>query len=174
MPPDPKSLPHTAAIGLGSNLGDRSRHLAAAIEALHRADGVRVVSSSEPIETPPLGPPGQQPYLNSACILRTSRSPRALLRLLRRIEASRGRDRVNAQRWGPRTLDLDLLLYDERVIDEPGLTIPHPRLHERAFVLEPLAAIAPDMHLPTLGMTVSAATHLLLSAPDASPEDASA
>ena len=171
MPPDLHSHLHIAAIGLGSNLGNRARHLKAATEALVRANGVTLISVSEAIVTPPIGPPGQQQYLNAACTVRTSRTPRALLRLLQRIEGSRGRDRGNCMRWGPRTLDLDLLLYDEVVLDEPGLAIPHRRLHERTFVLMPLAQIAADMAVPTLGISVGEAWGALSASAAGGAED---
>ncbi len=146
--------PTQAAIALGSNLGNRRRHLDAALAAIARAAGVEIIEPSTFIETPPFGPPGQRDYLNAACLVRTTRSPRSLLRLLRRIECRRGRDRINGHRWGPRTLDLDLLLYDAVVMDTPELTLPHPRLHLRRFVLEPLAEVAPRMVVPTLSRTV--------------------
>jgi 2-amino-4-hydroxy-6-hydroxymethyldihydropteridine diphosphokinase len=91
---------------------------------------------------------------NAAALLRTGLSPRALLDELLRIEHEHGRDRTRVERWGPRTLDLDLLLYGHAVIDEPGLTVPHPQLHERAFVLDPLVRLAPGMLVPTLGCTI--------------------
>ncbi len=152
----PKSLrnPAQAAIALGSNLGNRRRHLDAAVAALARAAGVEVIETSTFIETPPFGPRGQRDYFNAACLVRTTRSPHSLLRLLRRIECRRGRDRINGHRWGPRTLDLDLLLYDAVVIDTSDLTVPHQRLHSRRFVLEPLAEIAPNLAVPTFNRTV--------------------
>lgn len=137
-----------AAIALGSNLGDRQRHLDAALLRLGRSRGIALLDCSPVLETPPVGPPGQRPYLNAVCIVSCTRTPLALLRLLRRIEATRGRDRVRGQQWGPRTLDLDLLLYADRVLDHPLLTLPHPRLHQRRFVLEPLCAVAPDWVVP--------------------------
>jgi 2-amino-4-hydroxy-6-hydroxymethyldihydropteridine diphosphokinase len=139
---------------LGSNLGDRLAHLDAALVLLDRADGLQMLDCSPVIETPPFGPPGQRHYLNAVCVVACRRTPLALLRLLRRIECSRGRDRVNGQRWGPRTLDLDLLLYADRIIDHPLLTVPHPRLHLRRFVLEPLSLVAPQWQVPTLRKTV--------------------
>jgi 2-amino-4-hydroxy-6-hydroxymethyldihydropteridine diphosphokinase len=127
-----------AYVGFGSNLGDRERTLRAAVEALAASAGVDVVGVSSFRETDPVGPVLDQPrFLNGAVALETSLSARALLELLLEIEARFGRTREGPA-GGPRTLDLDLLLYGEERIDEPGLEVPHPRLHERAFVLEPL------------------------------------
>lgn len=145
-----------AAVGLGSNVGDRRAHLDAAVNALVSTNGIRVVAVSKAIETPPVGPVHQPSFLNGAVVLETSLRPRALLSVLLDVERSRGRDRAREQRWGPRTLDLDLLLYGSSSIDEPGLTVPHPRMHERRFVLEPLAEIAPDWIVPGLDQAVGA------------------
>ena len=154
----PAPTPHRAAIALGANIetpgATRRGHLDAAIRALADPPRTRVVAASEPIETEPVGPPGQGPYLNGAAILETTLEPRALLARLLEVERSRGRERGAEQRWGPRTLDLDLLLYDDLALDEPGLTIPHPRMGERRFVLAPLAAIAPDWVVPGVDATV--------------------
>lgn len=143
-----------ACIGLGSNLGDRAGHLRAGVDALSALPHTELIAASDPIQTDPVGPVPQGPYLNAAAMVRTSLSPRVLLNVLLAIERTRGRDRSREQRWGPRPLDLDLLLYGNAVVDEPGLTIPHPRLHERAFVLVPLAQIASGLVVPTLGRTV--------------------
>jgi 2-amino-4-hydroxy-6-hydroxymethyldihydropteridine diphosphokinase len=143
-----------AFIGLGSNLGDRQGWLARAVEALGGTPGVRVVAVSALYETAPVGPP-QGPYLNAALRLRTTLSPRALLERLLEIEAGAGRVR-GAERNAPRTLDLDLLLYADRRIREPGLEVPHPRLAERPFVLEPLCDVAPDREHPALGLRIDA------------------
>lgn len=155
----PAPTRHRAAIALGSNIetpeATRRSHLDAAIRALDDPPRTRVVAASEAIETEPVGPAGQGPYLNAAAILETALPPRDLLARLLEIERSRGRDRAAEQRWGPRTLDLDLLLYDDLELDEPGLTIPHPRMPDRRFVLEPLAAIAPDWTVPGLDATVA-------------------
>lgn len=147
---------HTAHIALGSNLGDRRAHIEAAVSALCRREGVEVVRVSTLTETEPVGPPGQGPYLNGAATLSTPLGARELVGLLLRIEREVGRDRSeDSVRWGPRVIDLDLLLYEDQVIDEPGLTLPHPRLHERDFVLVPLAEIAPSARHPVLGATAS-------------------
>jgi 2-amino-4-hydroxy-6-hydroxymethyldihydropteridine diphosphokinase len=143
--------PVLAYVGLGSNLGDRAGHLGAAAEAMARLPGTGLVALSDTIETAPVGPVAQGPFLNAAAALRTVLPARALLEALLEIERSRGRDRTREQRWGPRTLDLDLLVFGADVIDEPGLTVPHPRLREREFVLRPLAQIAPGLVVPGLG-----------------------
>ena len=133
-----------AYVGLGANLGDRERTLRAAVDALAAEDGVEVVSVSVLRETEPVGV-GQQPlYLNGAAELETTLTARRLLDRLLAVEQRFGRIRVPGEQ-GPRTLDLDLLLFGDEVIDEPGLTVPHPRLHERRFVLEPLAELAPGL-----------------------------
>lgn len=127
-----------AFLGLGSNLGDRVRHLADAIAAIPDVVGV-----SPTYETDPVGGPEQGPYLNLVVELDTDRTPRELLELCRSLEAAAGR--VRTERWGPRTLDVDVLLVGDLVVDEPDLQVPHPRLWERAFVLIPLADLAPDL-----------------------------
>ena len=144
----------TAYIALGSNLGDRRRQLESALDDLAAIEGIEVCAISEYVETEPQGPPGQGPYLNAAAALRCAIEPRRLLSAMLAIEAAHGRDRAGEQRWGPRTLDLDLLLFGSRIIDDPDLVVPHPRLHERPFVLVPLAQIAPDAMHPVLGLTV--------------------
>jgi len=139
-----------AALGLGSNLGDRRAHLEAAIEGLRQVGDILAVSSFR--ETAPQGGPPQPPYLNAVLVLATGLTPRELLAAAQSLEAAAGRERT--VRWGPRTLDVDLLLCDDRVVDEPDLRVPHPRLAERRFVLEPLAEIAPRWLVPGLGRTV--------------------
>ncbi len=138
-----------AYIGLGSNLGDRRQTLEQALSVLGSNPGVRVEQVSAFHETEPVGgPPGQGAYLNAAAILQTSLEPLALLRVLQKVEAGFGRSR--GERWGPRTLDLDLLFFEDRILQTPELTLPHPLLHKRAFVLEPLAEIAPAARHPIL------------------------
>jgi 2-amino-4-hydroxy-6-hydroxymethyldihydropteridine diphosphokinase len=144
-----------SAVALGSNLGERREHLSSAVREITNLDCVRNLRASRAVETEPVGgPAGQGAYLNAAIVFETCLAPRALLADLQRIEAHHGRDRSNGLRDQPRTLDLDLLLYGDHVIDEEGLTVPHPRMHLRAFVLEPLAAIAGDMVVPRHERTV--------------------
>jgi 2-amino-4-hydroxy-6-hydroxymethyldihydropteridine diphosphokinase len=134
-----------AFIGLGSNLGDRRAHLRAAIEGLEAAGDVVAVSPLN--ETAPVGgPAGQDDYLNVVVELRTADSPRALLERGRALEAAAHRERTD--RWGPRTLDADVLWVEGEEVDEPDLTVPHPRLWERRFVTAPLADLAPDLVTP--------------------------
>ena len=143
-----------AAIALGSNLGDRAKHLRGALAALERAPEVTVLRRSSWHETPPVGgPAGQGLFLNGTALLETTLEPAELLALLQSIEASHGRERT--VRDGPRTLDLDLLWFDGVVSDEPGLTLPHPRMEERSFVLAPLAEVAPERRLERCGKTVA-------------------
>jgi 2-amino-4-hydroxy-6-hydroxymethyldihydropteridine diphosphokinase len=132
-----------AYLGLGSNLGDRAATLRAAIAALEASPGIRVTRISSLYETPPWGPVPQGPYLNACIGVETTLSPRQLLDLGLAIERDHGRER--AVRWGPRTLDIDLLLFGDTSLDEDGLIVPHPRMAERAFVLVPLAEIAPEL-----------------------------
>jgi 2-amino-4-hydroxy-6-hydroxymethyldihydropteridine diphosphokinase len=134
-----------AYIGLGSNLGDREENLLAALERLSELGLVRASSFRE---TDPVGVTDQPRFLNAAAELETDLSPRDLLVKLLGIERELGRDRAAETRWGPRTIDLDLLLYGDEVLDEPGLTVPHPRLAERRFALEPLQELAPELTLP--------------------------
>ena len=140
-----------AYIGLGSNLGEREATLAAAVEELDAAPGVSVLGVSTLIDTEPVGVLDQPRFLNGALALETELPPRELLDLLLAVEARFGRDRTAVPAQGPRTLDLDLLVYGEEEIDEPGLRVPHPRLHERAFVLRPLAEVEPELVVPGKG-----------------------
>ena len=132
-------------VGLGSNLGDRERNLHEAVERLREIGLVRVSAFGD---TDPVGVVEQPNFLNAVAELSSDLSPRELLDRLLQIERELGRDRTKEERWGPRTIDLDLLLYGDEVVDEPGLTVPHPRLAERRFVLEPLHELAPDLVLP--------------------------
>ncbi len=150
---------HLAAIALGSNLGDREANLRAAIDALSRREGVKIRAVSSLHETSAVVLEGDEPqpaYLNAAALLETALSARELLEGLLEIERRLGRRRKKGKRWRSRTLDLDLLLYDDVILDEPGLTIPHPAMHRRAFVLDPLSEIAADMIHPVLERSVSA------------------
>ncbi|HZR93511.1 MAG TPA: 2-amino-4-hydroxy-6-hydroxymethyldihydropteridine diphosphokinase [Gaiellaceae bacterium] len=139
-----------AYVGLGSNLGDRERLLRRAVELLDAADGVEVVAVSSLRETDPVGFAEQPRFLNAAAALETTLAPRALLDLLLAVERELGRTRAGP-RFGPRTIDLDLLLHGSAVVCEPGLTVPHPRLHERRFALEPLAELDPRLVVPGRG-----------------------
>ena len=144
----------TAYIGLGSNLGDRRAYLDRALAGLRGWPGVEVTRISSVYETAPVGgPAGQGPYLNAVAELRTDLAPEALLQVLLAVESGLGR--VRAERDGPRTIDLDLLLYGDLVREDPQLILPHPRLHQRLFVLQPLAEIAPGLIHPVLRRTIA-------------------
>ena len=135
----------TAYIGLGSNLGDRLAHLERAVRALG-AKGMAVTAVSSVYETDPVGPP-QPDFLNAVCAVSTELSPAEVVRALKEAEDEAGREQ--RERWGPREIDLDLLLYGEETVDEEGVTVPHPELTRRAFVLVPLLEIAPWIDLPS-------------------------
>ena len=139
-----------AYVGLGTNLGDRASMLRAAVEQLRVEPGVEVVAASTTRETEPVGIADQPRFLNAAVALETTLPARELLDRLLAIERRLGRTR-EGPRFGPRTIDLDLLLYGGEQIDEPGLEVPHPRLHERLFALEPLAELDPDLVVPGHG-----------------------
>jgi 2-amino-4-hydroxy-6-hydroxymethyldihydropteridine diphosphokinase len=136
----------TAYLGLGANLGDRLANLQRAVDLLTGAPGVTVVRSSRVYETEPVGGPRQPDFLNAVLEVRTDLSPQDLLRACLDVEATMGR--VRTERWGPRPIDVDVLTFDDRTIDEPGLVVPHPRMHERGFVLVPLAELTADPTLP--------------------------
>ena len=143
-----------AWIGLGSNLGSRRDHLCAALDALGELSVTGGLAASRLYETDPVGPGEQGPYLNAVVRIAPRLEPRALLAALQAIEAARGRER-GLERDAPRTLDLDLLLYGERRIDEPDLVVPHPRLTQRGFVLEPLCDLDLELVVPGVGRSVA-------------------
>jgi 2-amino-4-hydroxy-6-hydroxymethyldihydropteridine diphosphokinase len=137
-----------AYVGLGSNLGDREATIRQALRLLGFEPGIRVVAVSSLRETDPVGHLDQPRFLNGACAVETEHSARQLLDRLLAVERTLGRDRSREERWGPRAIDLDLLLYGDEVVDEPGLAVPHPRLSERRFALEPLQELDPGLALP--------------------------
>ena len=143
---------HTAYIALGSNMGDRGNYIKDAIKALNDIRECQVQQVSELIETAPYGVTDQDNFLNGCLELETLLTPEELLKELNRIEAEAGRER--RIHWGPRTLDLDIIFYDDRIVEESGLCIPHVDMHKRKFVLEPLAQIAPYKRHPVYGKTV--------------------
>lgn len=134
-----------AYLGLGSNLGDRLEHLRRAVGLLSER-GVRVVRSSRVYETDPVGGPSQPDYLNAVVEVEAPGTARELLDACRSVERELGR--VRGERWGPRTVDVDVLTFGDEEIEEPGLTVPHPRMHERGFVLVPLLELVADPPLP--------------------------
>ncbi len=150
------NTPTDAFIGLGSNVGDRAAQFESALDMLRAHARIEVLAVSAFLETEPWGPVKQARYLNAAAHLRTTLSARQLLASLLAIECAHGRERPDHQRWGPRSLDLDLLLFGALSNEWADLVVPHPRMHERLFVLEPLAAIAPDAVHPVLGVTIDA------------------
>ena len=144
---------HIAYIALGSNLGDRLATLAEAVSRLRSLPEIRDIAVSSPHETEPVGgPAGQGCFLNAAARIETTLAAKPLLEALIKVERQLGR--VRQERWGARTIDLDLLLFDEEIIDAPSLIVPHPRMHERRFVLEPLVEIAPDLRHPVYDKTI--------------------
>ncbi len=142
--------PVRAWVGIGANLEDPRRQVETALGELAALPSTRLVTASSRYRTPPMGPPDQPDYVNAVAELETALAPLALLDELQRIESAHLRQR-GAERWGPRTLDLDLLLYGDARLDLPRLTVPHPGIADRAFVLVPLAEIAPDLSIPGLG-----------------------
>ena len=141
----------TAFVGIGSNLGEPERQIAAALEQLAAEEGIELVAVSTLEETEPVGYLDQPNFLNGAARIETELPARELLERLLAIESRLGRVRGEGLRFGPRTIDLDLLVYGQERIDEPGLAVPHPRLAERRFALEPLAELAPELEIPGLG-----------------------
>jgi 2-amino-4-hydroxy-6-hydroxymethyldihydropteridine diphosphokinase len=141
-----------AYLGLGSNLGDRAANLQFALDGLAARAG-RVVAISPVYETQPVGGPPQPDYLNAVVGVETELSPRELLGVAKALEAEAGREPPEAEgRWGPRPLDIDVLMVGDLRVDEPDLVVPHPRIHQRSFVLAPLADVAPDLVVaPTAG-----------------------
>lgn len=148
-----RTIEADAVIAVGSNLGDRAASFSAAVRALAKAEGVELTAISTPIETVAVKPDGEDPeapaYLNGVVLVRTTRAPRELLRLLHDIEREHGR--VRGERWGDRTLDLDIIDYAGMQSASEDLTLPHPRAHERVFVLRPWVEVAPDAVLPGHG-----------------------
>ena len=162
--------PVRACIGLGGNVGEVAQTLARAFDALARLPGTRLLRASGLYRPPAWGRHDQAAFVNAAAVLDTALPAQALLEALLAIEQRFGRDRDAAgPRWGPRTLDLDLLLYGETVIDAPGLRVPHPYLHERAFALVPLAEIAADAVIPGRGSVAAALAGLDASGIEAIP-----
>jgi len=155
----PSSAPLTrvAHVALGSNLGDREALLGFGVRELDETPGVEILGASSIYETEAVGASPQGRYLNAVVRIECGLTPRALLERLLVIERDAGRDRGGeVERWQARTLDLDLLLYGDLCLDEPGLCLPHPRLHERAFVLEPLCEVSPELVHPRLAEPIAA------------------
>lgn len=147
------NAPAIAFVGLGGNVGDAASILREAFASLDHLPHTRVLRVSRLYRTPAWGVTSQPDFINAVAMIETALAPPALLVHLMRIERDAGRDRLAgaADRWGPRTLDLDLLLYGDEVIDVPGLKVPHPHLHERAFALVPMLEIAPEIRIPGHG-----------------------
>ncbi len=153
LPAITETKPVLAYIGLGANLNDPAAQLRRALAGLAALDEVEVRKTSGFYLNPPLGPKGQPWYVNAVAQVRTRLTPEELLRALRRLETALGR--VRGERWGPRVIDLDLLLYDGEIMQTAELVLPHPEMHRRAFVLAPLAEIAPDAWHPVLNRSAA-------------------
>lgn len=149
MLPEPSNGPWLSVVGFGGNLDQPAERLLKARTLLAQSSGIRELAFSSLYRSRPLGPEGQPDYVNAVMAVDCDLSPLDLLDLLQKIEQEEGRVRTG-ERWGPRTLDLDLLLYGESIIDHPRLKVPHPRLAEREFVLYPLSEILPDLMIPGL------------------------
>jgi len=147
-------MPHRVHIGIGSNLGDRRANTMEAIEQVSQLPGTRVMRASSLYESEPLGD-AKTWFVNSVIEIDTDLAADALLKKLQAIEEAMGRKRVKGKRWGSRVIDLDILLFDQDVIDKRNLKIPHPELHKRRFVLLPLAELAPHVVHPQLGQSIS-------------------
>lgn len=145
------TAPVVAFVGLGGNLGDAAATLRSALDALALLDGMRLLQASSLYSTPAWGLEQQPDFVNAVAMIETTLQPHALLEALLGLELEFGRDRQAGPRWGPRTLDLDLLLYADLCLDDPGLALPHPHLHERAFVLVPLLELDPNVVIPGRG-----------------------
>lgn len=155
--------PVVAAIGLGGNVGDAAATLRQAAQALDALPGTRLLRLSRLYRTPAWGVEDQPDFVNAVALVETALAPRPLLEALLEVERRFGRDRARERRWGPRTLDLDVLLYGAQVVDEPGLQLPHPRLHLRAFALAPLLEVAPDAEIPGFGPARNAVSAMDMS-----------
>jgi 2-amino-4-hydroxy-6-hydroxymethyldihydropteridine diphosphokinase len=171
------TVPVIAAVGLGGNLdgpwGGPEATMRLAITALGSFPQTQLLRASSLFRTPAWGNTAQPDFINAVALLHTALSPRALLDALLGLEQRFGRDRARAVHWGPRTLDLDLLLHGDRIVDEPGLHVPHPHLHQRAFVLLPLAQVAPDLQVPGRGRVAELLARVDASGCMALPEAAS-
>lgn len=151
-------MTHHVVLSLGANLGDPLSALTSALESLAQAEGVEVLATSSFYGTAPIGGPDQPDYINAVAVVETTLAPMAILDLAHQIEADH--DRVRQERWGPRTLDIDLVVYDDVVSEYPTLTIPHPRAHQRAFVLVPWHELEPDAVLATFGPIADLIEHM--------------
>jgi 2-amino-4-hydroxy-6-hydroxymethyldihydropteridine diphosphokinase len=158
-----------AAVGLGANLGDAAATLREAIAELARLPECALLRASRLYRTPAWGRTDQPDFINAVALVETDLAARDLLDSLLAIERSFGRVRLDGERWGPRTLDLDLLLFGDEVIEEPGLRVPHPHLHERAFVLLPLAEIASELWIPGLDNIATLAADMAADGIEALP-----